>query len=135
MEDVAIIDIAHKAGLKMGEFAIDTGRLNEETYEVADALVVTARTGGGRRDREGVRRAVQKALGKENYELFTAPNGDEAIRIVKDHPAEIAICISIAAMGATIIMTIAAMGFPPSSSSRPSTVRRRRAPACGACWC
>jgi len=39
LEDVAIIDIAHKAGLKLGVFAIDTGRLNEETYEVADALV------------------------------------------------------------------------------------------------
>jgi len=38
MEDVAIIDIAHEAGLQMGVFAIDTGRLNEETYEVADAL-------------------------------------------------------------------------------------------------
>ncbi len=39
MEDVAIIDIAHKAGLDLGVFALDTGRLNEETYEVADALV------------------------------------------------------------------------------------------------
>ncbi len=39
LEDVAIIDITHKAGLKLGVFAIDTGRLNEETYEVADALV------------------------------------------------------------------------------------------------
>jgi len=39
LEDVAIIDIAHKAGLELGVFAIDTGRLNEETYEVADALV------------------------------------------------------------------------------------------------
>ena len=38
LEDVAIIDIAHKAGLKLGVFALDTGRLNEETYEVADAL-------------------------------------------------------------------------------------------------
>lgn len=38
MEDVAIIDIAHKAGLNLGVFALDTGRLNEETYEVADAL-------------------------------------------------------------------------------------------------
>lgn len=37
-EDVVIIDIAHKAGLNLGVFAIDTGRLNEETYEVADAL-------------------------------------------------------------------------------------------------
>jgi phosphoadenosine phosphosulfate reductase len=39
LEDVAIIDIAHAEGLKMGVFAIDTGRLNEETYEIADALV------------------------------------------------------------------------------------------------
>ncbi len=38
MEDVAIIDIAHQAELKLDVFAIDTGRLNEETYEVADAL-------------------------------------------------------------------------------------------------
>ncbi|MBC7962739.1 MAG: phosphoadenylyl-sulfate reductase [Steroidobacteraceae bacterium] len=38
LEDVAIIDIAHQAGLNLGVFAIDTGRLNEETYEVADAL-------------------------------------------------------------------------------------------------
>jgi phosphoadenosine phosphosulfate reductase len=36
---VAIIDIAQKAGLQLGVFAIDTGRLNEETYEVAEALV------------------------------------------------------------------------------------------------
>jgi phosphoadenosine phosphosulfate reductase len=39
LEDVAIIDIAWKAGLTLGVFAIDTGRLNEETYEVAEALV------------------------------------------------------------------------------------------------
>jgi phosphoadenosine phosphosulfate reductase len=39
LEDVAIIDIAHQAGLNLGVFALDTGRLNEETYEVADALV------------------------------------------------------------------------------------------------
>ena len=38
LEDVAIIDIAHKAGITMGVFAIDTGRLHEETYEVAEAL-------------------------------------------------------------------------------------------------
>jgi len=38
LEDVAIIDIAHEAGLPLGVFALDTGRLNEETYEVADAL-------------------------------------------------------------------------------------------------
>jgi phosphoadenosine phosphosulfate reductase len=39
MEDVVIIDIAHKAGLTLGLFALDTGRLHEETYEVAEALV------------------------------------------------------------------------------------------------
>lgn len=39
LEDVAIIHIAHEAGLNLGVFALDTGRLNEETYEVADALV------------------------------------------------------------------------------------------------
>lgn len=39
LEDVAIIDIAHEAGLELGVFALDTGRLNEETYEVADALM------------------------------------------------------------------------------------------------
>lgn len=38
-EDVALIDIAHKAGLTIGVFALDTGRLHEETYEVAEALV------------------------------------------------------------------------------------------------
>lgn len=38
-EDIVIIDLAQQAGLQMGVFAIDTGRLNEETYEVADALV------------------------------------------------------------------------------------------------
>jgi adenylate cyclase len=62
-------------------------------------------------DEEGVRRAVQKALGKENYEVFTAPNGNEAIIIVKDHPAEIAICISDFKMpGLDGLQTLAAIG-------------------------
>jgi phosphoadenosine phosphosulfate reductase len=39
MEDVAIIDLAHTAGVPLGVFALDTGRLHEETYEVAEALV------------------------------------------------------------------------------------------------
>jgi len=39
LEDVVIVDLAHQAGLTLGLFALDTGRLNEETYEVADALV------------------------------------------------------------------------------------------------
>jgi adenylate cyclase len=62
-------------------------------------------------DEEGVRRAVQKALGRENYEVFLAPNGSEAIAIVKDHPAEIAICISDFKMpGLDGLQTLAAIG-------------------------
>ncbi|HBA88072.1 MAG TPA: phosphoadenylyl-sulfate reductase [Geobacter sp.] len=38
LEDVAIIDMAKESGIEIGVFALDTGRLNEETYEVADAL-------------------------------------------------------------------------------------------------
>lgn len=38
LEDVVIIDLAKELGLEIGIFALDTGRLNEETYEVADAI-------------------------------------------------------------------------------------------------
>ena len=38
VEDVVIIDMAKAAGVEIGVFALDTGRLNEETYEVADAI-------------------------------------------------------------------------------------------------
>jgi len=38
VEDVVIIDMAREMGLPIGIFALDTGRLNEETYEVAAAL-------------------------------------------------------------------------------------------------
>jgi phosphoadenosine phosphosulfate reductase len=38
VEDVVIIDMAKGLGLTIGVFALDTGRLNEETYEVADAI-------------------------------------------------------------------------------------------------
>jgi phosphoadenosine phosphosulfate reductase len=38
LEDAVIIDLAKEAGIEIGVFAIDTGRLNEETYEVADAI-------------------------------------------------------------------------------------------------
>ncbi|MCM2359535.1 MAG: phosphoadenylyl-sulfate reductase [Geobacteraceae bacterium] len=38
VEDVVIIDMAKELGLPIGVFALDTGRLNEETYEVADAI-------------------------------------------------------------------------------------------------
>jgi phosphoadenosine phosphosulfate reductase len=45
MEDAVIIDFIHKNGLPVGVFALDTGRLNEETYEVAESI----------RDRYGIR--------------------------------------------------------------------------------
>lgn len=38
VEDAVIIDIIHRSGLPVGIFALDTGRLNEETYEVADSI-------------------------------------------------------------------------------------------------
>src|SRR5512138_2484386 len=39
VEDVVLIDLIRSLLLPIGVFAIDTGRLNEETYEVADALI------------------------------------------------------------------------------------------------
>ncbi|GAM10248.1 thioredoxin-dependent 5'-adenylylsulfate reductase [Geobacter sp. OR-1] len=45
MEDVVIIDMINETGLAVGIFAIDTGRLNEETYEVADAITERYRVG------------------------------------------------------------------------------------------
>lgn len=38
VEDAVIIDIIHRSGLTVGIFALDTGRLNEETYQVADSI-------------------------------------------------------------------------------------------------
>lgn len=38
LEDMVIVDMAFDRGIKLGIFAIDTGRLHEETYEVAEAL-------------------------------------------------------------------------------------------------
>lgn len=38
VEDVVLIDLLHKAAPVVTVFALDTGRLNEETYEVAEAL-------------------------------------------------------------------------------------------------
>jgi phosphoadenosine phosphosulfate reductase len=39
VEDIILIDIIQRRQLPVGIFAIDTGRLNEETYEVAEAVV------------------------------------------------------------------------------------------------
>jgi phosphoadenosine phosphosulfate reductase len=38
VEDVAVIDLARAAGVVIGIFALDTGRLNEETYQTAEAV-------------------------------------------------------------------------------------------------
>jgi len=45
VEDVVIIDMITELGLDIGVFALDTGRLHEETYEVADALTERYRIG------------------------------------------------------------------------------------------
>ena len=37
VEDVVIIDLLQEKGLQANIFALDTGRLNEETYEVAES--------------------------------------------------------------------------------------------------
>lgn len=39
VEDIVLIDLIQRWRLPIGLFAIDTGRLNEETYEVADVVV------------------------------------------------------------------------------------------------
>jgi phosphoadenosine phosphosulfate reductase len=38
VEDVVVIDLIRELNLPVGIFALDTGRLNEETYEVAEAV-------------------------------------------------------------------------------------------------
>lgn len=39
VEDIVLMDLIHRGQMPVGIFAIDTGRLNEETYEVAEAVV------------------------------------------------------------------------------------------------
>ena len=38
VEDLVVIDLIHKLQLPAGVFALDTGRLNEETYQVAEGI-------------------------------------------------------------------------------------------------
>jgi phosphoadenosine phosphosulfate reductase len=38
VEDLVIIDLVHELRLPVGIFALDTGRLNEETYQVAEGI-------------------------------------------------------------------------------------------------
>ena len=62
-------------------------------------------------DEEGVRRALQKALGRENYSIFQATNGTDAIDVVKQQPGDIAIVISDYKMpGLDGLQTLAAIG-------------------------
>ena len=63
-------------------------------------------------DEEGVRRALQKALTKENYQIFLAADGNEAISIVKKTPGDIAIVISDFKMpGLDGLQTLVAIGI------------------------
>ena len=38
VEDVVVIDLIHRLQLPIGLFALDTGRLNEETYQTAESV-------------------------------------------------------------------------------------------------
>jgi len=38
IEDVVVLDLARESGLAIGVFALDTGRLPEETYQTAEAV-------------------------------------------------------------------------------------------------
>jgi len=38
VEDLVILDLVHRLKLPVGVFALDTGRLNEETYQVAEGI-------------------------------------------------------------------------------------------------
>lgn len=62
-------------------------------------------------DEEGVRRALHKALGKEDYQIYLAGDGNEAISIVKERASEIAIVISDYKMpGLDGLQTLVAIG-------------------------
>jgi class 3 adenylate cyclase len=62
-------------------------------------------------DEEGVRRALQKALSKENYQIYQAGDGREAIGVVRDKPDAIAIVISDFKMpGLDGLQTLATIG-------------------------
>ncbi len=62
-------------------------------------------------DEEGVRRALHKALGKDDYQLFLAADGNQAISIVRERPGDIAIVISDFKMpGLDGLQTLVAIG-------------------------
>jgi phosphoadenosine phosphosulfate reductase len=86
VEDVAVIDLARETGVEIGIFAIDTGRLNEETYQTAEAV----------RERYGVRidwyfpqRDAVECLVREkgHYSFYESlENRHECCRIRKVEP-------------------------------------------------
>jgi DNA-binding NtrC family response regulator len=62
-------------------------------------------------DEEGVRRALHKALAKENYQIYAVGDGNEAIDLVKQKLAEISIVISDFKMpGIDGLQTLVAIG-------------------------
>ncbi len=62
-------------------------------------------------DEEGVRRALHKALAKENYQIYSASDGSEAIALVRQRADEITIVISDFKMpGLDGLQTLVAIG-------------------------
>ncbi len=62
-------------------------------------------------DEEGVRRALQKALAKENYQIYSVSDGNAAIALVKEKFDEISIVISDFKMpGMDGLQTLVAIG-------------------------
>jgi len=86
VEDIVIIDLISAARLPVGIFALDTGRLNEETYEVAESVI----------DRYGIaidwyfpeRDAVERLEREKGLFSFRASleNRQECCRIRKVEP-------------------------------------------------
>jgi phosphoadenosine phosphosulfate reductase len=86
VEDVVVIDLIRELNFPVGIFALDTGRLNEETYEVAEAVT----------ERYGVpidwyfpeREAVEKLEREKGLFSFRASleNRHECCRIRKVEP-------------------------------------------------
>ena len=86
VEDVVVIDLIHELQLPIGIFALDTGRLNEETYEVAEA--VTERYGVSIDWYFPERAAVEKLEREKGLFSFRASleNRHECCRIRKVEP-------------------------------------------------
>jgi phosphoadenosine phosphosulfate reductase len=86
VEDVVVIDLISDLKLPIGVFALDTGRLNEETYEVAEA--VSERYGVSIDWYFPAREAVEKLEREKGLFSFRASleNRHECCRIRKVEP-------------------------------------------------